>query len=51
MPNMLLFFLSSKMAAPKFISSNKNFLKMLTDMTAVALLSNKIVSNDIKENI
>ena len=24
---------------------------MLTDMTAVALLSNKIVSNDIKENI
>lgn len=50
MLNMLLFFLSSKMADPKFTSSNKIFFKMPTDITAVALLSNKIVSNDIKEN-
>lgn len=50
MPNMLLFFLSSKMAAPKFISSNKNFLKMLTDMTAVTKESKSIILNEVKDN-
>ena len=39
-----------KMAAEKFTSFDKFFLKMHTDMTAITMQSNQIVSNEVEDN-
>ena len=38
------------MATQKFTNFDKFFKKMHTDMTAVTIQSNKIISNEVKDN-
>ena len=51
MPKMLFFplIINIKMATEKFTNFDKFFFQMHTDMTAVTIESNKIVSNKVKD--